>query len=92
MSYFLLPKIPYDSELLKNIEVSYSPDMQGAPLINKTLCNYLNTIKGEIDSRQSDWDKFKKYTNPYEFIHTKNLPDKRVFYKYWRDGANFLQP
>jgi 23S rRNA U2552 (ribose-2'-O)-methylase RlmE/FtsJ len=91
MSYFLLPKIPYDSDLLKNIEVTYSPDMQGTPLINKTLCNYLNNIKGEIDSRQSDWDKFKKYTNPYEYIHTavpnskqavcKLKPLSRSFYK-----------
>ena len=39
-------------------------------IINKTLHKYLNALKAQIDEREPAWDKFKKYTNPYEFIHT----------------------
>ena len=39
-------------------------------IINKTLHKYLNALKAQIDEQESAWDKFKKYTNPYEFIHT----------------------
>lgn len=38
--------------------------------INKTLCKYLNLLKEQIDTRQDSWDKCKKYTNCYEYIHT----------------------
>jgi 23S rRNA U2552 (ribose-2'-O)-methylase RlmE/FtsJ len=38
--------------------------------INKTLHKYLNTLKSHIDECFTAWDKYKKYTNPYEFIHT----------------------
>jgi 23S rRNA U2552 (ribose-2'-O)-methylase RlmE/FtsJ len=38
-------------------------------IINKTLHKYLNILKQQIDDCDA-WDKFKKYTNPYEFIHT----------------------
>ena len=38
--------------------------------ISKTLCAYLKTIKRQIDNNMDLWDNMKKYTNPYEFIHT----------------------
>ena len=38
--------------------------------INKTLCKYLSLVKEQIDNKQDTWDKMKKYTNPYEYIHT----------------------
>lgn len=40
------------------------------PIINKTLYKYLNMAKEQIDARLDQWDKYKKYTNPYEYIHT----------------------
>jgi 23S rRNA U2552 (ribose-2'-O)-methylase RlmE/FtsJ len=45
-------------------------------LINKTLQKYLNALKAQIDVCESAWDKYKKYTNPYEFIHT-TVPNAR---------------
>mgnify|MGYP000574619485 FL=1 len=51
----------------------------------------MNTIKKQIDLNYENWDYFKKYTNPYEFIHTiipntkqsvsKLKPLSRSFYK-----------
>ena len=39
-------------------------------IINKTLYKYLSLIKEQIDDRIEQWDKYKKYTNPYEYIHS----------------------
>jgi len=39
-------------------------------IINKTLYRYLTIIKEQIDNRLEQWDKLKKNTNPYEYIHT----------------------
>tara|TARA_B100001057_G_C22741660_1_gene908004 strand:- start:69 stop:1265 length:1197 start_codon:yes stop_codon:yes gene_type:complete len=41
-----------------------------------SLKKYLNKIKGLIDKHISLWDNTKKYTNPYEFIHT-NIPNTK---------------
>ena len=41
-----------------------------SPAINKTLYKYLNFAKEQIDVRLEQWDKYKKCTNPYEYIHT----------------------
>ena len=41
-----------------------------------SLKRYLNKIKGLIDKHISLWDNTKKYTNPYEFIHT-NIPNTK---------------
>jgi len=38
--------------------------------INKTLYKYLSIVKDQIEIRIEQWDKYKKYTNPYEYIHT----------------------
>ena len=52
---------------------------------------YLNNIKKQIDENYENWDYMKRYTNPYEFIHTiipgyknsisKLKPLSRSFYK-----------
>lgn len=91
MSYFLLPKLSYIDNLEKYLSVSYSKHSTCVPVINKTLYNYLNSIKGQIDNCPSEWDKYKKYTNPYEYIHTpvsgskhsicKIKPLSRSYYK-----------
>lgn len=60
-------------------------------IVSKTLHKYLLDSKGRIDNYLNEWDKLKKYTNPYEFIHsplpgTKQAicplkPLSRSFYK-----------
>lgn len=89
MSYFALPKITTDYELKSVVECR--TDGNHDTVINRTLNIYLNTAKAQIDSRQVEWDRFKKYTNPYEYIHTpvpsaktavcKLRPLSRSFYK-----------
>jgi 23S rRNA U2552 (ribose-2'-O)-methylase RlmE/FtsJ len=38
--------------------------------INQSLHQYLETSKRNIHNNLEEWDIMKKYTNPYEFIHT----------------------
>jgi len=55
------------------------------------LCEYLSKFKKQIEVSSDSWDNIKKYTNPYEFIHTlipgnkfsisKLKPLSRSFYK-----------
>ena len=44
--------------------------------VSNSLANYLNNIKERIEEYSEEWDIYKKYTNPYEFIHT-NIPNKK---------------
>ena len=86
MNYFLLPKI---NNNVDNI-IMESDDTNNV-YISITLHNYLNNIKKQISEYQDNWDYIKKYTNPYEFIHTivpnfkysisKLKPLSRSFYK-----------
>jgi 23S rRNA U2552 (ribose-2'-O)-methylase RlmE/FtsJ len=45
------------------------------PKLSPSLYNYLCQIKNRIDHQTDAWDRYKKYTNPYEFINT-NIPGK----------------
>ena len=47
-----------------------APTLQDPFSINKSLCKYLSFVKEQIDTRQNEWDRYKKYTNMYEYIHT----------------------
>ena len=46
-------------------------------MISKTLHDYLNTTKTEIDMHYERWDIIKKYTNPYEYIHSQ-IPNSKI--------------
>ena len=70
MSFFQLPQIPYRDDVCNLLEFEFSESKSTEPIINKTLMQYLTRMKSSIDDRQNDWDKYKKYTNPYEYIHT----------------------
>ena len=69
MSYFLLPNIHYEIKP-NNIKIKF--DEQIDVKINKTLAIYLKQVKEQISSINivTQWDNIKKYTNPYEYIHT----------------------
>jgi len=69
MSYFLLQKIYYHKEIIDSIQISYSEECP-TPKTNKTLLIYLEKIKCGIDTCPKLWEKYKKITNPYEYIHT----------------------
>ena len=91
MSYFTLPKNHGTYDIESKIKPKFNNIENIKCVINKTLSNYLNICKLEIEKYSYTWDSFKKYTNPYEFIHTsidntklsicKHKPLSRSFYK-----------
>jgi len=66
MSYFLLPNI-INAISSDNLEMEKN---KSDYIISKSLARYLNSMKTQIDNYPNDWDQYKKYTNPYEYIHT----------------------
>ena len=75
MIYFLLPSS--NIETYKNIEYKpiYDPNHSNVHYSN-SLSNYLGEIKEKISHCEKDWDTYKKYTNPYEYIHSI-IPQKK---------------
>jgi len=69
-------QVPRNSnELYKQLECS-GCEFPPAPVISNSLSHYLYDIKERIDCYEYEWDVFKRYTNPYEYIHTP-VPQKR---------------
>ena len=68
MTYFMLPQIEYDIRP-SNLKLGFKEQDNKCVKVT-SLKKYLNKIKGLIDKHISSWDNSKKYTNPYEFIHT----------------------
>ena len=87
MSYYILPSFSSNLEV-NNISIVLGNNEE---IISKSLFNYLNYMKQQIDTYDQSWDIYKKYTNPYEYIHTlipnykqsvsKLKPISRSFYK-----------
>jgi 23S rRNA U2552 (ribose-2'-O)-methylase RlmE/FtsJ len=73
MIHFLLPN--NNSMIYKMIDCE-SCDNIIEPLISHSLSYYLYDIKEKINIYEAEWDICKKYTNPYEYIHT-NVPLKK---------------
>ena len=73
MTYYLLPSSQLT--LFEHINVIYNPEIPGIYL-SHSLSNYLNSIKEKITYNELGWDNTKRYTNPYEYIHTI-IPDKK---------------
>lgn len=86
MSFFLLPEVHSTIDKI-SLESDEMPELYMSP----TLSKYLSKIKHQLDENYDTWDFYKKYTNPYEFIHTiipnskssvsKLKPLSRSFYK-----------
>ena len=73
MIQFQVPRT--STELYKHIDCSSSEE-QPIPILSNSLSHYLYDIKERIDAYEYEWDVFKRYTNPYEYIHTA-VPQKR---------------
>ena len=98
MNVFLIPKIineltVHDIQIdIINTNTNDNNNADNNVLISLTLHKYLITIKNQIDKYIDSWDLYKKYTNPYEYIHTivpekktsvsKYKPLSRSFYKF----------
>ena len=79
MTFFLLPR-SYNV-LYKNIDFVGSEDIPQCT-ISQSLSYYLYNIKEKITSKEKQWDLYKKYTNPYEYIHTIVPLKKKSVSKY----------
>jgi len=90
MSYFLLPQVS-KTITINEIELLLNEDNSDTKILSKTLCNYLDDLKEQINTCTGTWDIYKKYTNVYEYIHSiipqsrqsisKLKPLSRAFYK-----------
>jgi len=79
MSYFLL----YGAPILNPSNITYKMNTDASDvIISKTLYKYLNSMKRQIDEVHIKWDNVKKYTNPYEYIHTPVPGTKNGICKY----------
>jgi 23S rRNA U2552 (ribose-2'-O)-methylase RlmE/FtsJ len=79
MSYYILPSTNLFS--YKHIDCNEKEEPP-IPFISNSLSTYLYEIKEKLDTREKDWDIFKKYTNPYEYIHTTVPFRKKCISKY----------
>ena len=73
MLYYLLPDC---NHILKSINIKLKfkvAEEEDDVYLSKSIHKYLNHSKELIDQNYKKWDMMKKYTNPYEFIHS-NLP------------------
>ena len=73
MTYFIVPQI-HTNILPHHLKLEFKKKRNYKPSININLSEYLIQVKELIDKYPKYWDSIKKYTNPYEFIHT-NLPN-----------------
>jgi 23S rRNA U2552 (ribose-2'-O)-methylase RlmE/FtsJ len=98
MLYYLLPDCNHilksgdiKIKFTNNVANNEHNETSSPVYLSKSLHKYLNNSKKLIDDNYKDWDIMKRYTNPYEFIHTslpfanysvaKETPVSRAFYK-----------
>ena len=67
LPHFLLPRLPSSLYTFLDVQETNVPP---APVINESLSYYLNDIKQQINLYEQLWETFKRFTNPYEYIHT----------------------
>jgi len=73
MIYFTLPNT--NNSIYKYIDCIFSDEVDVHEKkhkfdISNSLSFYLYEIKNKIKKYEREWDLYKKYTNPYEFINT----------------------
>lgn len=88
MTYYLLPKTNHN--IFNKIDCISSPTSP-EPIISFSLSHYLYEIKKKLEQREKEWDTYKKYTNPYEYVHglvpnkkksiSKHKPLSRSYFK-----------
>jgi len=93
-NYFLLPQV--DVVISTNndyvpLELKVTQRTENDVYISSSIYAHLCDIKQQIEKYQDTWDNIKKFTNPYEYIHSnitgnktnisKLRPLSRSFYK-----------
>lgn len=77
MTYYLLPRT--NKHIYKDL--CYDT-CENNVVISHSLAKYLYAIKEKITDIDRAWDIYKKYTNPYEYIHTNTPQTKKPISKY----------
>ena len=94
-NYFLLPQIDVllgpNGEDYAPLELRVVRDDNNQVYVSSSIYAHLCDIKHQIEKYQDTWDNIKKFTNPYEYIHSnitgnktnisKLRPLSRSFYK-----------
>jgi 23S rRNA U2552 (ribose-2'-O)-methylase RlmE/FtsJ len=93
-NYFLLPQIDIILGPANNyapLELSILQSSENKVYLSSSIYAHLCDIKQQIEKYQDTWDNIKKFTNPYEYIHSnitgnktnisKLRPLSRSFYK-----------
>ena len=79
MTFYQLPRNNFF--IYKHIDYIVS-ETEPFPIISHSLSNYLYEIKQRLAPIEQEWDTFKRYTNPYEYIHTIVPFKKKCVSKY----------
>lgn len=79
MTYYLLPRT--NPSIIKHIDCIYSDNIPNS-VISNSLSSFLYDIKEKLNRYPDLWDIFKKYTNPYEYIHSVPPYRKKNISKY----------
>lgn len=109
-NHFILPQVDIKLDVNGNyiplelkMQTYYEDKTIKTPYISSSIYTHLCNMKHQIEKYQTDWDNIKKFTNPYEFIHTnitgnktnisKLRPLSRSFYKMIEIvyGANLIR-
>lgn len=94
-NYFLLPQVDVsvsDANYIPiELRVTSRNDEPNQVYVSSSIYTHLCDIKQQIEKYQDTWDSIKKFTNPYEYIHSnitgnktnisKLRPLSRSFYK-----------
>lgn len=75
----MLPRT--NPSIIKLLDCSYSENIP-SPIISHTLSSFLYDTKECLTKYPDLWDVFKKYTNPYEYIHSTPPYRKKNVSKY----------
>lgn len=71
MNYFLLPQAyPFTYRRI-DYYTSEEESKEYVLALSQSLSKYLYEIKEKIKQFDQEWDIYKEYTNPYEYIHTQ---------------------
>ena len=65
---------------LNKLKITYSTEKM-LPYMSYSFNHYLTEIKDKISEFGDDWNIYKKYTNPYEYIHTNSFKTSVCKYK-----------
>jgi len=79
MIYILLPSV--NINIYDNIACMSGPELP-KPIISHSQSHYLYDIKNKINTYGRDWDEYRQYTNPYEYINTMMPNKSRCISKY----------